>query len=108
MNGAFGKVQFGGYGSQKSFGKVVALLGDPSDHGGTLTNTNQDNKCNVEGINVCVNGCSHSCPIIGHGTTTVTAIITKSKINGKLIITQGAVAGCGAKITPPDRKVYIE
>jgi len=86
----------------------IACLGDSSDHGGTLISTNQDGKFPVGGIQVCANGCSHSCPIPGHGVTSVTAVTTKSYVNGKLIITENAVAGCGAKIIPPDRKCYVE
>jgi len=86
----------------------IACLGDNSNHGGVLVSTNQDNKFKVAGINVCANGCMHSCPITGHGTTAVSAIAVKSKVNGKLIITYGATAGCGAVITPPDRKCYVE
>jgi len=88
--------------------KRIACLGDSSDHGGTLTDTNQEDKFKVAGIEVCANGCSHSCPILGHGTTSVTAVTSKSYVNGKLIITTDATAGCGAKITPPDRLVYVE
>jgi len=89
--------------------KKIALLGDPSDHGGTLITTNQENdKFKVNGIPVCVEGCLHSCPIQGHGVTAVSARTIKSYCNGKLIITYEAVAGCGAVITPPDRKVYVE
>ena len=86
----------------------IALLGDSSNHGGVLISTNQDNKFKVEGISVCANGCRHSCPIPGHGVTTVTAVTVKSYVNDKLIITENAVAGCGAKITPPDRNVNVE
>ena len=86
----------------------IALLGDPSSHGGTLTSTNQDGTVDVATIPICVSGCNHSCPIIGHGTTTVTAITTKTLINGKLVITTGAVAGCGAVINPPDRQINVE
>lgn len=109
MDGAFGSFAFGSpeY-TVATLGKRVACLGDPSDHGGTLVSTNQDGKYKVNGIVVCADQCSHSCPIIGHGTTAVTAITTKSFVNGKLVITYNAVAGCGAKITPPDRLVYVE
>jgi uncharacterized Zn-binding protein involved in type VI secretion len=86
----------------------IACLGDSSDHGGTLTNTNQDDRLKIAGIKVCAHGCSHSCPIPGHGTTSVSAIAAHSYVNGKLIITTDATAGCGAKMTPPDRKVYVE
>jgi uncharacterized Zn-binding protein involved in type VI secretion len=87
--------------------KRVACLGDGSDHGGTLTSTNQDDKFMIGGLRICANGCNHNCPIPGHGTTAVTAVITVGSVNGKLIITTDATAGCGAKITPPDRKFYL-
>jgi uncharacterized Zn-binding protein involved in type VI secretion len=106
MNNVFGSAPFGGI--DISVGRKVAVLGDSSDHGGTLISTNQDGTVSLNDIVVCVNQCLHSCPITGHGVTSVTAIVTKSKINGKLIITYGATAGCGAIITPPDRKVYCE
>lgn len=89
-------------------GKKIALLGDLSDHGGTLISTNQDDRASTTNIAVCVDGCSHSCPIPLHGITPVTAVTTKSYINGKLIITEGATAGCEAVITPSDRRTYIE
>lgn len=139
MQSSFGIPQFGTTGfEQEGSGKRIALLGDPSSHGGSLVSTNQDGTLVVmigdigisvdfgstfgmfgygdtsltedmpERIPVCVEGCSHTCPIIGHGTTSVTAITIKSFHNGKLIVTYGAIAGCGAKITPSDRKVYVE
>ena len=89
-------------------GRVVAVLGDPSNHGGTLISTNQDGRYTLRGQVVCANGCLHSCPIPGHGVTAVSAVTSKSYVNGKLIVTYGAVAGCGAVITPPDRKHYAE
>jgi uncharacterized Zn-binding protein involved in type VI secretion len=89
-------------------GKIVAVLGDPSDHGGTLISTNQDGRYKLKGIPVCADGCSHSCPIPGHGVTSVSAVTTHSYVNGKLIITTGAVAGCGAKMTPPQRGHEVE
>jgi uncharacterized Zn-binding protein involved in type VI secretion len=88
--------------------RKVACLGDPSDHGGTLVSTNQDDRLTAGGVAVCANGCLHSCPISGHGTTPVTAVTVKSKVNGKLIVTEGAVASCGAVIQPLDRKTYVE
>jgi uncharacterized Zn-binding protein involved in type VI secretion len=88
--------------------KLIACLGDTSDHGGTLVTTNQDDKLIVGGIPVCADQCLHACPIPGHGTTPVTAVTIKSFVNGKLIVTKDAVAGCGAKITPPDRHCTCE
>lgn len=89
-------------------GKRVAIIGDTSDHGGTITNSNQDGTVKYAGIDICVEGCQHDCPIIGHGTTDVLAITTKSYINGKLIITEDAVAGCGAKIIASSGTLEIE
>jgi len=88
--------------------KNVALVGDGSDHGGVITTSNQDGTFKVGGVAVAVEGAQHSCPIEHHGVTSITAVTTKSYHNGKLILTDGAAAGCGAKITPPDRKVYAE
>ena len=86
----------------------VGCLGDVSDHGGTVISTNQDGTVKVAGLDVAVSGALHQCPIKDHGTTPITATTTKSFINGKLIVTYGATAGCGAKIIPPDRKVNCE
>jgi uncharacterized Zn-binding protein involved in type VI secretion len=88
--------------------KKIALKGDSSSHGGSIITSNQDGSFDVGGTEVAVNGAQHSCPLDGHGTTSITAITTKSKCNGKLILTENAVAGCGALITPPDRNVYVE
>ena len=84
----------------------IALLGDTSTHGGALTTTNQDGRLLTAGIAVCANGCTLACPI--HGNRIVTAITTRSFVNGRLIVTAGAIASCGAVITPPDRGVYVE
>ena len=88
--------------------KNIALLGDPSSHGGIIITSNQDGTLDVGGTAVAVHGASHSCPIPGHGITSISAITTKSYHNSKLILTRNAVAGCGAKILSPDRKVYVE
>jgi len=88
--------------------KKIALLGDPSSHGGTVTTTNQDGTLDVGGVDVAVNGAMHSCPLTGHGVTSITAVTIKSYHNGKLILTEGAIAGCGALIEPVDRGVTVE
>jgi len=89
-------------------GGEVALLGDVSSHGGTLITNNQDGTLKVSGITVCLDDCLHSCPHIGHGITSVTAVTVKTYHNNKLIITKGARAECGATILPSDRNVYVE
>ena len=86
----------------------IACLGDPSNHGGSIISTNTDGTVHAEGIDVAVNNALHSCPISEHGVTSIAAITTKTYINGKLILTTNAVAGCGALITPPDRGVDVE
>jgi len=88
--------------------KRIACVGDISNHGGVITTSNQDGSFLVGGIEVAVNGALHSCPIDDHGVTSIIAIVNKTKLNGKLIITEGAVAGCGAIIQPSDRGVYVE
>lgn len=89
-------------------GMYIACLGDPSTHGGSIITSNADGTMKAAGTVVSVHGASHSCPIPGHGVTSISAITTKSKHNGKLILTEGAVAGCGAVIIPPNRKVHVE
>lgn len=88
--------------------KKIACLGDASDHAGVVTSTNADGTLKAGGTVVAVNGADHTCPIIGHGITPITAITSKTYHNGKLILTEGAVAGCGALLIPPDRKVFVE
>jgi len=88
-------------------GKKIAVVGDSSDHGGSIISSGGGTLI-VNGEIVAVNGALHSCPRDGHGTTPITAITTRSKNNGKLILTEEAVAGCGAKITPLDRDVLVE
>lgn len=88
--------------------KKVALVGDGSDHGGSLISSGQDGSLKVGGVAAAVEGAQHSCPVKGHGVTSVIAVTTKSYHNGKLILTEEATAGCGAKLSPVDRSVYIE
>lgn len=88
--------------------KRVACVNDPSSHGGYLSNSNTDGSFKVMGEVVCVQGASHVCPISGHGTTLVSAIAIKSYCNGKLTLTEGAVAGCGAVIQPIARGFLVE
>jgi len=89
-----------------STGGKVAVLGDTSSHGGTIILTNQDGTLLVGGIAVAVEGSSHSCP--SHGVTPITAVTVKTFHNGKLIVTEGALTGCGAIIQPLDRGVTVE
>jgi uncharacterized Zn-binding protein involved in type VI secretion len=73
----------------------IVRLNDSSDHGGFMTSASGHFK--VNGIMVCVNIDQHTCPIPGHGTTSVTSSSTL-KSNGKSVIHVGDKAGCGATI----------
>jgi uncharacterized Zn-binding protein involved in type VI secretion len=84
--------------------KLVAVVGDTSNHGGSITSSNQDGKYLIKGQQVAVNGALFSCPI--HGTTNISSVITKTFYNGKLLITSDAVTGCGARIVAINRGVY--
>ena len=86
----------------------IARLGDPSDHGGSIITTNQDDTVVANGIPVAVDGALHSCPIVGHGVTAITPIAIKTYINGKLVVTVGAQAGCGAVISDGSPNVFVE
>ena len=110
MAGGFGAFEFGapGFLPKAGAGGFIALLGDSSSHGGVITTSNQDGTLKVGGVEVAVDGAKHTCPISGHGTTAITAVTIKSFHNLKLIITFGAVAGCGAVISSPDRAVNVE
>ena len=107
MLGSFGSVMFGSteflFEPLVGVGGNIALLGDSSSHGGIITMANQDGTFDVGGVDVAVDGASHSCPLDGHGVTVITAATVKSYHNGKLILTENAVAGCGAVITPSSR-----
>lgn len=112
MIGSFGAASFG---STEFLTRVVpvtggkvAVLGELSSHGGTIVSTNQDGTLKVANTAVAVSGALHACPITGHGTTPITPVTVKSYHNGKLIVTEGAFAGCGAIIQPIDRGVTVE
>lgn len=107
----FGKLPFGG-GQAKvaNFvpGKRIAIVGDISTHGGTITDAGTNAFAKCRGVLIAVEGASHSCPVPFHGVTAITAVVVKTFINGKKVVTYGATAGCGAIITPPARGVTIE
>jgi uncharacterized Zn-binding protein involved in type VI secretion len=78
-------------------GNPVARLGDPSNHNGQIISASTN--VFADGKGVARQGDQHSCPIEGHGVTNLTSIVTKDFVNGKLVITVGARAGCGAVIS---------
>ena len=87
--------------------RIVACLGDSSSHGGTIITSGQDGTVLAGGSVIAVAGAMHNCPKKDHGVTVIIPIIMKTTINGKLIITDGAIAGCGAKIVAIDRRVRV-
>lgn len=84
----------------------VARLGDTSSHGGTIVSASDDTFANGRGIARA--GDLHDCPINGHGTTEISAITTKTYVNGRLVVTVGAIAGCGAVISTGSLNVDAE
>ncbi len=82
----------------------VACVGDPATHPGAIATSGQDGTLKAAGDVVAVQGATFACTIPGHGTTVINSVIKKTFHNGKLIVTEGAVAICGAKMNPPDRK----
>lgn len=72
----------------------VVRLGDGSDHGGAMITAGSSVK--VNGIQLCVDQDTHSCPIPGHGNTNVTASGSVKSTDGKRVIKIGDIAGCGA------------
>ncbi len=75
----------------------VAVLNSTSSHGGVMSSASGSHATTPQGA-VCVEGDLHNCPIQGHGITPVTSVATKTMVNGKLVIINGSVAGCGAII----------
>lgn len=75
---------------------AVSRLGDTSNHGGTITSASTDVKNG--GLGIARNGDTFNCPIHGPNKT-LTAITTKTRVNGQLVITVGAQVSCGAIIT---------
>lgn len=84
----------------------VACVGDIATHPGQIITSGQDGTVFAAGAEIAVDGALFSCAIEDHGITSITPIIKKTYINGKLIVTEGAVSSCGAIMKPIDRKVY--
>ncbi|NIT99783.1 MAG: hypothetical protein GWN01_02190 [Nitrosopumilaceae archaeon] len=109
------------FGANRYGGKLIVCIGDKSTHGGTVILTNQvDDKLTCKDELVAVESApegvlQHLCPITGHGTytgsgwvTPITAVTVKSFHNGKLILTELAFSGCGARLAPPNRRCTVE
>ena len=74
--------------------KKVARIGDPGTHGGTLVNPSVNTT--IAGSKVAVQGDMYNCPTHGMQSVTATGLL---RINGKKVIREGDLAGCGASIT---------
>lgn len=74
----------------------VARLGDTSDHGGTVISYGTKFRC--DGILVARLGDAHSCPIAGHGITSITTASPKVKSEGQYVAAITSLTGCGARI----------
>jgi len=74
----------------------VIRLNDPSDHGGHMVTASARYK--ADGIQACVNGDLHVCPLKDHGTTPVTASTVITSSGGKKILRVNDLAGCGARL----------
>lgn len=112
MYGSFGRFMLcDTYGAGQK-GKLIVCIGDPSNHGGVVVSHNQDGTLTAAGELVALENARHVCSIEDHndplGYTLITAVTVKSYHNGKLILTELAFAGCGARIAPPNRRVFVE
>lgn len=74
---------------------AVARVGDTTSHGGTIIS---GGTLIVNGKQVARDGDMHSCPIHGHGVTSLTGT-AKATNGGKHLARVGDTAGCGAVIT---------
>ena len=84
--------------------KPIAVLGSTSSHGGTMISASGTDFRTEMGY-VCLEGDLHSCPEYygrddPHGVTPIVGGCTiRTIINGKPVVIEGSVAGCGAIIT---------
>lgn len=82
---------------------MVARLGDPSNHGGTIISASPTTF--ADGKAVARAGDLHSCPIQGHGITPLSsAAVTLA--DGKRVVRVGDTAACGAVITSGSPTFY--
>lgn len=84
-------------------GTSIALLGDQSDHGGTIITG--DPTATVNGMPIARVGDLHACPlywgVVPHGTTPIIpagCLTSRALINGRPNALNNDLTGCGAKI----------
>ena len=74
----------------------VARKDDTSDHGGYIMTAASTST--VDGKLIARVGDLHSCPIPGHGITTITKGSGKFTCEGAVVAVIGSTCGCGALI----------
>lgn len=89
-------------------GRLIARLGDNTDHGAVIVTTNQDGTVFCEGKEVAVDGATiapHGDP--GHSPLTITDdLATKLFVNGKAVVLNDSVAGDGAIVIAGSVKTF--
>lgn len=83
----------------------IACVGDTSTHGGSITTSGGNSGYKVNGSTVALNGAILNCP--DHGNQSLSAITTTAIVNGKLVLSHGAIAPCGATVISPERGVHV-
>src|SRR6185437_6493965 len=93
----------GGGGGGVGLGGLLRL-GDPSSHGGVMITASGPDNTMDHGVDCCVEGDLHACPIEGHGVTPVSPTFFTVITNGIIQLHGGDIAGCGAILfsTTPD------
>jgi len=74
----------------------IARLGDTSSHGGHIISASDN--ATADNIGIARTGDQHSCPIDGHGTTSLIGT-GRATADGRQVVRVGDRAGCGAVIT---------
>lgn len=81
-----------------------ARLGDKTSHGGAIITGSPD--VMVNGKKAARLGDSHSCPLPGHGVTSIVTGSATVMINGQPAARVGDVTGCGATIVEGSDTVF--
>jgi uncharacterized Zn-binding protein involved in type VI secretion len=83
--------------------KKIVRINDTSDHGGYMITAS--GRFRNQGLNVCLDGDMHVCPIRGHGQTAVRASTNTVRSRRRGILRVGDQADCGATIITGSQKV---